>query len=82
MRFHIFKNIIKLAWVNFLWHRHNPYGYCGGWNWATCQAIKKDGGKVNCPCVKYNVHCGYMDDELHELQAQIKCLRDDIATRK
>lgn len=60
MSFRIFKNIIKLAWVNLLWHRHNPYGYCEGWNWDTCQDIKKDGSKVDCPCVKYNVHCGYV----------------------
>ena len=48
--------LIKIFWVNVLWHKTFCYGYCPCWNWQSC----KLSGWTDCPCIKYNVHCGHI----------------------
>lgn len=52
------KLLLKMLWVNFLWHLTYPYGYCDGWNWTTCKGMKNK----DCPCIKYNIHCSHIID--------------------
>lgn len=50
-----FAILLRMFWVIFLWHKNNPYGYCEGWNWATCKSLDNQ----DCPYIKYNLHCSH-----------------------
>lgn len=45
--------LLKIFWISLLWHKKNPYGYCDGWNWATCKSLNNQA----CPFIKHGVNC-------------------------
>lgn len=79
--------LLKVFWINWLWHWKNPYGYCSGWNWQTCKELDAK----ECPCIKYNEHCsctiningkGYYNNQLISLKQLVKKLKGKLYKRR
>ena len=48
--------LLKIFYVNLLWHREHPYGYCQCVNWQSCVAS----GWTSCVCIRHKLPCSYI----------------------